>query len=199
MIKKIFIENSSDERSKVLREILEIEKIPYYFVDEASLKDYESSLFIFTNQVKLKANHKIILNPELLVRPLKVNQNEKLKIRIAFERTTSVLKEFNLSNEIDIPNTPVYKEIDIPTGEPICKILVDNIEYPAISKDKNTIYFFFDILTLFNDLISENYFEKNIEHNVLSNSILDYMYKLLPYKLRLQIYRKYYKKIHKEL
>lgn len=199
MIKKIFIEKSNDERTKALMTILDIEKIPYYFIDDAEVKDFEGSLFLFTNQIKVRANHKIIFNPELLNRPLKVNQLEKLKLRVPFEKINSVLNEFNLSNEIDLPNVPVYKEIDKPTGEPICKILVNNIEHTAISKDKNAVYFFFDILPLFIDLISENYFEKKNEHNILSNSVLDYAYKLIPYKLRLPIYRKYYKKVHREL
>src|SRR3989344_558841 len=199
MIKKIFIEDKNDERTNILKFIFNLEKIPFNFVKEATIKDFETSLFLFTNEISVKANHKIILNPELLNRPLKVNQLEHLKLRIQTEKILEVLREFNLSSEVDIPNIAIYKEIDSYTGEPLCTILVDKNEYPAISIDKNTIYFFFDILNLFNDVISENYFEKEAEKNVLSNKYLDKIYKLIPYNLRLKIYRKYYKNVHKAL
>ena len=59
----------------------------------------------------------------------------------------------------------------------MAKIFVDNVEYPAVIKQENAIIFLFDILTLFISLISENYFEKTKEKNVLSN--------LQPARLRL--------------
>ncbi len=199
MIKKIFIESNDDERTRALKLILDIEKIPYFYIEEAELKDLETSLFLLTSRIDIKANHKILFNPELLNRPLKVNQTEPLKLKININKILDVLKEFNLNEEVEIPNVSVYKEVDFYSEEPLSKILIDKTEYNAISRDKNSIYFFFDILPLFVHLISEDYFEKTVEKNVLSNGLLDKVYKLIPYNLRLYIYKKYYKEVHKEL
>ncbi len=199
MIKKIFIEDRNDERTNILRHFLNLEKIPYYYIKEAEIKDFETSLFLFTSEISIKANHKIIFNPELLKRPLKVNQLERLKLKVSIDNVTETLNHFNLNDDIDLPNVPIYKEIDSYAGETLFNITVDKTQYPAVTMDKNTIYFFFDILILFNELISETYFEKDIESNILSNKLLDRIYKLIPYDLRLKIYKRYYSKVHKEL
>ena len=198
MIRKIFIEDIDDERTNAIKLILDTEKIPYSFTKNATDRDFKESLFLFTNTFNSKASFYLILNPEMLEGPLQVNQSEPLKLKTNIEKISEVLKEFNLPEEIGIPSIPVFKLLDY-QGAQMAKIFVDNVEYPAVIKQENAIIFLFDILTLFISLISENYFEKTKEKNVLSNSLIEKIYKKIPYSLRIPIYRKYYKKVHKNL
>ncbi len=198
MIKKIFIENENDERTNALRMILDIEKIPYTFVKHAVERDFKDSIFLFTNKFDSRAKCYIILNPEMLERPLQVNQAEPLKLKTKITKISEILTEFDLSEEVDIPRTPVFKILEY-SGNEIAKIYVDNLEYPAVIKREDSIIFLFDILPLFVNLVSESYFEKTAEKNVLSNTVLEKIYKKIPYSLRIPIYRKYYKRVHKNL
>lgn len=198
MIRKIFIENSNDERTNTLKLILDLEKIPYYFLNNAVDRDFKESLFLFTTTFNSKANFYVILNPEMLERPLQINQAEQLKLKVNIEKISELLKEFNLPEEIEIPRIPVFKLLEY-KGIPIAKIHINNSEYPAVLKQENSVIFLFDILTLFINLISENYFEKIAEKNILSNTIIEKIYKKIPYNLRIPIYRRYYKKVHQDL
>ncbi len=199
MIRKIFIEDADDERTNALKLILDIEKIPYSFIKNNLLeRDFKESLFLFTTTFNSKAETYVILNPGMLERPLQINQSEPLKLKTRVEKISEILKEFNLPEEIDIPRTPVFKLLEY-QGTPMADIIIENKELPAVLKKDNSIIFLFDILTLFINLISENYFEKIKERNILSNALIEKIYKKIPYYLRIPIYRKYYKKVHEKL
>ena len=198
MIRKIFIENRNDERTNALKLILDIEKIPYNLISNAFERDFKESLFLFTKEFDARANFYIILNPEMLERPLQANQSEQLRLKVNIPFVQETLKEFNLPDLVNIPHTQVFKLLGF-KGSELAKILVDKTEYSAALKQETSIVFLFDILTLFINLVSENYFEKTAEKNVLSNSLIEKIYKKIPYSLRIPIYRKYYKKVHEEL
>ena len=110
MIKRIFIENNDDERTNALKLILDMEKIPYSFIKNTlTERDFKDSLFLFTTKFNSNASSYIILNPEMLERPLQVNQSEPLKLKTNIKNISEVLNEFNLPEEIDIPKIRVFK------------------------------------------------------------------------------------------
>ncbi|MBI2672555.1 polysaccharide deacetylase family protein [Candidatus Woesearchaeota archaeon] len=198
MIRKIFLEEKNDERTNALKTVLEIEKIPYSYIKDAKENDFKEGLFLFTNEIDPKAKYQVIFNPELIEGSSRLVYKNVLKLRVLSGSILEVLKELNLSKDVEIPNVPVYKSENLP-GQSLAKLIIDGNEHEAVIKEKNKVVFLFDILTLFINLISENYFEKTKEKNVLSNELIEKIYKLLPYSIRIPIYKRYYKNIHSKL
>ena len=197
MIKKIFIEENNDERTNILKLVLDTEKIPYFCIKDAKEEDFNENVFLFTKEINERAKHIIIFNPELINGSLKSNEARRLRINI--KQICGILNEFNFGSEVDTPETFLYT-IEELECEKLAYILDKQTEYPAVIKYENKVLFLFDILILFNRLITENYFEKTKEKNVLANEFIEKIYKnLIPYFLRIPIYRKYYKNVHKKL
>src|SRR3989344_7502904 len=196
MIRKIFIEEKEDERTNALKIIIDTEKIPYSYIKDAKEKDFKEGLFLFTNEIDERVSNSIIFNPHLAGGILISNEARGLKVHI--KEIINVLKEFNFDYEVDTPETFLYtKEASI--EEVLATISDRKKEYPAIVKTQNKIFFLFDILTMFNNLITETYFEKTKEKNVLSNILIEKIYKLIPYSIRIPIYKRYYKNAHSKL
>jgi len=177
MIQQIFLQKDNSLCNLGIRTILDIDRISY--------SNSENSVFLITKKVKKFSKYNIIFNP-LCLDVSKQEVNSKVSLKIPNKPEINLpIKEFYTLNEDNY--------------ETMAEFTVNGTKYPAVVKKDNKIICLFDIGKAFIELINEKYYSDRKEKHVLSDSIVEKVYKAIPYSLRMPIYRRYYKNLHKNI
>lgn len=150
-------------------------------------------LILETEKIAYKLKKRIISKPtgnKILVE----NSRAELILGNEFEKINYILSKFNLRCII-----PLKELFEIKSGKVLAWFFINETKRPAIVEKEDRIEFAFDIGKTFLELVNERYYDVKEETHILSNTLIEKLYKNIPNKLRIFIYKKYYKKLHDKL
>lgn len=123
--------------------------------------------------------------------------NLRLKDRPIFREIITTLHTFGFS-EVSIPlNNIVECEVGS-NAEVLAEIEVKGVLFPAVILKDGHFLTTFDLGGSLLSLLTETYFEREGEKKPLS-PIANFVYKIIPYRLRLMIYSRFLKRVRSEL
>ena len=171
-----------------IRTLIEIEKI--------ALPGKLDS-FVITNPFSFAASL-IFSNENIRGKKLRLKSPPAISLE-KFRKISEILERFGFA-EVEIPVEEILVDEEGFRGfEVLSEFVTEGKRLPAILKKDNKVIFLFDLGKCFIKLVNETYFSKSEKRHGLANPLSEWVYKKLPYRLRLALYRRYYKRLHAKI